>query len=386
MRVAIVNKYVEITGGADRHCRGLAEILGERGHDVAFLSTASTRHQDVNGVFVPASVTHDSRTHLSFARQTKVAVTALWNAEAATAMRRLIDEFRPDVVHTHKLYPQLSVAPVVAAAKARVPIVQTLHDFEFVSASALDARGGWRDADETHSTYRLLNTSTLLVRRRVHVPRVAAFVSVSRYVSRIYASHGIASTPLPNFLPVVPDRTRLPTFAERDGIAFIGRLRPEKGVADVVALAERLPSIPFTIVGSGILDAYVAERAAQLDNLTATGFLGADELDALVRNVRLVVAPSRWQEPGAVAPIEAMAHGTPVVTYANGGLAEYVADAGGGRVVPTDVDSLAQTCAELYADSDTWSKLSHCALAAVEATHSRSRYAQEIERIYESVL
>jgi glycosyltransferase involved in cell wall biosynthesis len=386
MRVVIVNKYVDITGGADRHCRGLAEILGERGHDVAFLSTASSRHPEVHGVFVPASVTHDSRAHLSFAHQTKVAVAALWNTEAAAAMRRLIDEFRPDVVHTHKLYPQLSVAPVVTAANAQIPIVQTLHDFEFVSASALDARGGWRDVDEARSRYRLLNTSTLFIRRRVHVPRVAAFVAVSRYLARIYRSHGIASTPLPNFLPAARDSTPLPTFAERQGIAFIGRLRPEKGVADVVALAERLPTIPVTIVGSGMLDAYVAEHAARLDNLTATGFLAAPEIETVIRRARLVIVPSRWQEPAGLAPIEAMAHGTPVVAYASGGLAEYVADAGGGLVVPADPDSLVRTCVELYADSDTWSKLSHRAVASVEQIHSRSRYAERIEEVYERVM
>jgi glycosyltransferase involved in cell wall biosynthesis len=386
MRIVIVNKYQHITGGADRHCRGLAEILVERGHEVVFLSTVSSDHAGIRGVSVPASVTHDSRADLSLARQATAAAKALWNREAAAAMRRLIDEYRPDVVHAHKLYPQLSVAPVVVAAHARVPVVQTLHDFELVSGSALDARGGWRDEDETRLTYRLLNSMTLPIRRRVHVPRVAAFVSVSRYVARIYESHRIESTVLPNFLPAIRDSTPLPTFAERQGIAFVGRLRPEKGVADVVALAERLPAIPVTIVGSGILDAYVAEHAARLDNLTATGFLDADEIDRLVRRVRLVVVPSRWQEPAGLTPIEAMAQGTPVVAYASGGLAEYVADAGGGRVVPTDIDSLVRTCAELHSDSESWSILSRRAVAAVEETHSRNRYAERIERVYERVL
>ena len=64
-------------------------------------------------------------------------------------MERLVREFRPDVVHAHKLYPQLSVAPVVVAARHRVPVVQTLHDFELVSASLLDVRGGRLDRDET---------------------------------------------------------------------------------------------------------------------------------------------------------------------------------------------------------------------------------------------
>ena len=149
MRIAIVNKYLHVTGGADRHCRGLAEILEERGHEVVFLTTEGTDAPDRAAVTIPTSVTHDSRAALSMAEQARAAARSLWNPDAAAAMRRLIAEYRPDVVHAHKLYPQLSVAPLVEAARARIPIVQTLHDFELIAASALDARGGWRDLDET---------------------------------------------------------------------------------------------------------------------------------------------------------------------------------------------------------------------------------------------
>ena len=300
-------------------------------------------------------------------------------------MKRLLAEFGPDVVHAHKLYPQLSVAPVVEAVRARVPVVQTLHDFELISGSALDARGGWKDEDETRLRYRLLNTSTYPVRRRVHARRVRAFVSVSRYVARVYRGQGIASSVLPNFLTATDSSSSLPTFADRNGIVFVGRLQPEKGVADVVELARRLPDIPVTIAGSGELDAYVAEHARQLDNLTAAGFLGEDELAELVRQARVAVVPSRWQEPAGLTAIEAMALGTPVVAYANGGLAEYVADAGGGRVVPADVESLTEACAELHADEEAWAALSRRGLSAVETTHSRAVYAAKIEQVYEGL-
>jgi glycosyltransferase involved in cell wall biosynthesis len=386
MRIVIVNKYLHITGGADRHCRGLAEILRERGHEVVFLSTESIGDSEFPAVFVPTTVTHDSRAELPLTRQVATGAKALWNPQAAAAMKRLLADHRPDVVHAHKLYPQLSVAPLVESTRAGVPVVQTLHDFELISGSALDVRGGWRDVDEARFRYRLLNSTTFPVRRRVHVRRVRAFVSVSRYVARVYKAHGIDSSVLPNFLPSTDRPGPRPAFADRNGIAFVGRLQPEKGVADVVELARRLPAIPVTIAGSGELDAYVAEHAARLANLTAAGFLDADGLRELVSGARVVVVPSRWQEPGPLTPIETMAQGTPVVAYANGGLAEYVADSGGGEVVPADVENLIRACAELHSDAETWSKLSQRALAAVEGTHSRDRYGDAIERVYESVL
>lgn len=386
VRVLLVNKFVHVTGGADIHCRGLATILAERGHEVAFLSTATDHEHEFLGAFVPATVTHGSRDGLAGSQQAVAAANALWNPTAAAAMRRLVDDFRPDVVHAHKLYPQLSVAPVVVASRSRIPVVQTLHDFELMSASSLDERGGWVDHDESRVTYRLLNTCTRPVRRLVHAPRAAAFVSVSRYVASVYRAHRIASEVLPNFLPSGPDEPEVPSFAEREGIAFIGRLQPEKGVQDVVALAERLPNIRVTIVGSGELGGWVSDQAGRLSNLEATGFLDGHEIAAVMRRVRVVVAPSRWQEPGPLTAIEAMAQGTPIVAYAVGGLAEYVSDAGAGRVVPSDVDSLVQACRDLVGSAEVWSQMSRQAVDAVRTTHSRATYADRIERVYDSVM
>ena len=154
-------------------------------------------------------------------------------------MRGLLDEFRPDVVHTHKLYPQLSVAPVVVAARAGIPVVQTLHDFEMISASPIDARGGRWDPDEP-APVQAVERALRPVHRRVHAPRVSAFVSVSRFVARVHATHGIDATVSPNFVRRRRrSRSRL-SFDERAGAVFLGRLRPEKGALDVVELARKL--------------------------------------------------------------------------------------------------------------------------------------------------
>jgi hypothetical protein len=57
---------------------------------------------------------------------------AIWNREAAAAMRSLIRTRKPDLVHVHKLYPQLSVAPLIVAGRAGIPVVQMLNDYELI--------------------------------------------------------------------------------------------------------------------------------------------------------------------------------------------------------------------------------------------------------------
>jgi glycosyltransferase involved in cell wall biosynthesis len=384
MRVLLVNKFARVTGGADLHCLWLAEALRDRGHEVRFLSTADERNLDHEGVFVSPTVTHATRDGIPLRSRPAIAAKAMWNREAADATRRILATWRPDIVHAHKLYPQLSVAPVVEAARAGVPVVQTLHDFELVSAGALDARGRWRDGDEPRASFRLLNMATHPVRRLVHVRHVASFVAVSRFVARIYGRHGIDASVFPNFA-AQPTGAEVLDLEARSGITFVGRLTFDKGIRDVIALASALPDVPVTIVGTGTLEEEVRSRVSTLPNVTLTGFVSPAEVTHIVEAARLVVLPSLCHEAAGLVAVEAMSAGTPVVAYASGGLAEYVADAGSGLVVPRDPSSLTAACAQLLADADAWSKMSARGLEAAKTTHSRERYVARLEDLYASV-
>jgi glycosyltransferase involved in cell wall biosynthesis len=295
-------------------------------------------------------------------------------------MRRLIQGFRPQVVHAHKLYPQLSGAPVVVAARAKLPIVQTLHDYEFLAASYRDHRGRWVDHDESELSFRALNTATYAMRRGLHARRVDAWIANSRYVAARYEARGIASTVLAAF--VDPATGDLPGFADRNGVVFLGRLAPEKGVRDVLELAELLPSVEVTVAGHGPLEGEVAAAASRLPNFDFAGSLDRSGVLECLRRARVSVVPSRWQEPGGIAALEAMSVGTPVVAYASGGLAEYVADAGGGRVIEPDSHALARECETLNRERGAWQELSAKGVAGVADKHSPDGYALAVERIY----
>jgi glycosyltransferase involved in cell wall biosynthesis len=376
----MLNKFAHITGGADRHCLDLAKALRKARHEVSFLSTLSPSNLESSGVFLPATVTHRTRDELSSLEALAVARRALWNPEAAEATESLLASFKPDIVHAHKLYPQLSVAPVVVAARRRVPVVQTIHDYEFVSASAFDAEGDWIDRDESRLSYRMLNTATYPVRRGPHARRVDAWVTVSRAAARVHEARGIASTVLPNF--VAQGSMPALTHAERRGIVFAGRLTPEKGTMDVLEVARRLPNVNITIAGTGRLSPVVRRASAELDNLQFLGHIPGDELSALVARARAVLMPSRWQEPGPLGALEAMRSGTPIIAYPNGGLAEYILDAGAG-VIRSDVRGLENACRDLDSDADLWNTLSRGGLRAVLRTHSENGYVSRLVEFYE---
>ncbi len=380
MRVLMVNKFAHVTGGADQHCLALAAALRGRGHAVAFLSTASGENVETAGAFVPSTVTNASRDGMSRGRKVRTAATALWSRDAASATSALLAEFRPDVVHVHKLYPQLSVAPVVIAARAGVPVVQTAHDAELVAANPVDERGRRFDMLEERLSYRLLNSATYVLRSTLHRRCLSHVVVPSRFLAGRYRAHGLRVTVLPNFTDLASVRT--PTPSVREGIVFVGRVHATKGIEDVFEVARRLPATSVVVVGDGPLVPMVREQAGRLANLTYAGRLDAAGVAQLLRASKVAVMPSRVAEGGPLAALEAMAVGTPVVAYPRGGLAEYVSDASGGRIVSPRVELLVGACRELLEDGALWERLSANARRTVVRVHSPAAYVAGLERTY----
>lgn len=377
----MVNAFARVTGGTDRQALSLARGLRERGHEVRFLSTASAENLETEGAFVPLLVSHATREHLSVGEQARVLRSTVWNRAAASAMRRLVEDFEPDVVHAHKLYPQLSVAPIVVARRAGVPVVQTLHDYQFVSASAYDTGGSRVDRREERLRYRLLNTATFPIRRYVHARAVTEWIAVSDFVAAVHGRRLENVTTIPNFADVPAERA-LPREA-RSGVLFLGALSREKGVLDVLEVARRLSEVPFVIAGSGPLEELVATEAARLPNVEFRGRLDAVSALAATLSASLLVTPSGWAEPGALVSLEAMAAGTPLVAYPAGGLGEYVSRSGAGLVVDADPRALAEGCETLLEDAGLWGRCSDAGLEATKTVFGRDAHLEAVLGVYD---
>lgn len=380
MRVLIVTNRSVITGGADRHCFDLAEILERDGHQVTFLAT-ETPGRVIDGAFVPLLVSNRTRDALAGAERARVAQRAVWNRQAAGAMEELIDRFAPDVVHVHKSYPHLSVSPVVVAARRGVPIVQTVHDYEFVSASPWSTGGERIDRNETRSSYRVLNSVLFQVKRNVHAPRVDRWIAVSRSVGDTLRGAGIEAEVLPNFT-MFPVRSA--PREDRGGVVFAGQLIETKGIREVIDLAREMSDLEVAVAGHGPLGDEVERAARSLPNLKPLGLLDTETLRSRIESSLVCVMPSRWAEPGPLACLESMASGTPVVAYDAGGLGEYVRDSGAGTVVP-DGTPLAGPVRELIEDGGRWGEISDRALVAASTVHSPELYLERLLAIYRSL-
>ncbi len=120
-----------------------------------------------------------------------------------------------------------------------------------------------------------------------------------------------------------------------DYLVFFGRIHPDKGVAEAIALARRTG---MRLVIAGIIhdDAYFRREVAPHlddDRVRYVGSAGPAERDKLLGNALALVHLVNFAEPFGLSMIEAMACGTPVIARRRGSVPEVVDDGVTGYVV-----------------------------------------------------
>jgi glycosyltransferase involved in cell wall biosynthesis len=309
-------------GGAERYVVDLAVALRARGWPVEVAcSIGGVRAGALAEAGVPVSVL------VGGLAKRRV------SGRYGRALRRLIQEHRPAVVHAH-LYASAAAA-VLATRGLSVPIVLTEH-----------TEAPWRG--------RTARAVSRLVYRRVdHVIAVSSAIR-----NALVGAYGVP----PGRVDVLLPATTTPTAVARCGtgapggvVGVVGRLVPEKGV-DVFLGAAALvtsvvPSARFVVIGDGPLRAALEERVDSLGLRGAVTFTGfRPDAPQLIAGLDVLVVPSR-SDGSPLVVCEAMAAGIPVVASRVGGLPDLVAHGDSGLLVrPEDVEDLARTLVSLLMD------------------------------------
>ncbi|MDQ7799229.1 MAG: glycosyltransferase family 4 protein [Candidatus Edwardsbacteria bacterium] len=146
-----------------------------------------------------------------------------------------------------------------------------------------------------------------------------------------------------------------------DGGAFtmitVGRLTKFKNIGTVIRalkiMLDQGHQVRLNIVGDGEERGALERLAGQLGLETLVSFSGSvsrPQLDRLYDGSHLYVSAA-LNEPFGLAPLEAMAHGLPVVAVNSGGPAETVIDQSSGFLIPgNDAGSLASAVVKLIQD------------------------------------
>jgi glycosyltransferase involved in cell wall biosynthesis len=345
MRILLCHNRYQQEGGEDAAVAAELSLLQEHGHEVKF---HEVDNDAITGVVA----------------KLRVGITAAYSRTAREEMAVQLKAFRPDIVHVHNFFPLLTPSIYDACIEARVPVVQTLHNYRILCPGALLMRR-WCDLREVCNRFALPGgVAPLLPQLDAAIPRCGAdgrfpspadswnrkvtrFIALTEFARQKFIEGGILPEKMvvkPNSLAHLPPVGEMPPRG--DFALFIGRISVEKGVETLVD-AFCQTGLPLKIAGSGPLESRLKQRSTP--NIQWLGRIPPQEVMAQARQARYLVLPSLCYEGFPMAIPEAFANHLPVLASRIGSLAGIVTDgATGHHFTPGSVAELAERSRYLH--------------------------------------
>jgi glycosyltransferase involved in cell wall biosynthesis len=344
MKILLVHNYYQQPGGEDVVFAQERHLLEQKGHRV--ITYTRTNHEAVKA---------------SLGDKVKLLKTIVSAEDSRQQVATILAVEKPDLVHIHNTFMMISPSIYAACSQAKVPTVQTLHNYRLYCPTVTFYRDGHICEDcvtgglvqaVRHRCYRGSKMTTAAVAmmlqvhrsRRTWIQKVNAYIALTEFSRRKFVENGLPAEKVhvkPNFVDIDPNKAVLGGYA-----MFAGRLTPEKGVATALE-AWRLLEKPISlkIVGDGPLRGEFEEHARK-EGLREVEFLGRLDVEQtrdLMRNASFLIVPSQWYEGFPMVLVESFACGVPVIASRLGAMEEIV-DHGrtGLHFRPGDPQDLAQ--------------------------------------------
>lgn len=199
--------------------------------------------------------------------------------------------------------------------------------------------------------------------------------------------HGIDDIEAPEDLLAARQARRTQEDAPKR-LLFVGRLEHRKGITHLVAalraLLQQGAAITADIVGTPVDDTLTAEARALAEAYPAQvrvhGYLDEAEVDGLMRQADIFVAPSTYESFGLIY-VEAMRYYLPSVAFDTGGVGEVVSHGTDGFLAPLRDDAALVTCLRRLIDHPE--VLTRMSLAARMSFEKKFGYRLMAERLVE---
>jgi glycosyltransferase involved in cell wall biosynthesis len=285
-------------GGIERIVDALVRFYRNAGHEVALLAHAdSTAPVDASFAWADARIAG--------------AAATLRNA---LALRRAVQAFRPDVVHSFSRLGYL--LPTLAT---RQPVVMSYQRHTGGRQLAFAARLGGR---------------------------TLRFTGCSEFICGMGRPQGGQWSAIPNFVEL-DKLTFVPRVPADAPLVFLSRIENIKGPDLAIAIARRAGR-RLLIAGNHATSGPQAEffRREVEPHLGRDGVEWIGEVDDTRKNELLgraaaMIVPIRWNEPFGIVFPEALACGAPIITCARGALPEIVQPGRTGFFITGEDDGVA---------------------------------------------
>ena len=386
MNILLANKFYYRRGGDCIYMLNLEQLLKEHGHKVA-----------VFAMDYPENIETPWEQYFPQNMSKLMAFTRPFgSAEVKAKFNKLLDDFKPEIVHLNNIHTHLS--PIIAelAHNRGIKVVWTLHDYKLLCPRYDCLRNGddicelcFNEDKSSCKTYKCMKGSTLASligykeattwnRRRLE-KCTDVFICPSKFMAQKMAQGGFNSKKLVslcNFVDI--DKCKKDTYEKENYYCYVGRLSHEKGVKTLIKAAQKLP-YKLVIIGGGPLSDELKNETTNT-NIEFVGYKQWDEIKEIVSKARFSVIPSEWYENNPLSVIEAQCLGTPVLGARIGGIPELIENNVTGMIFENrNVNDLTSKLEAMWQHTFDYKEI---ALTSQKRYNSESYY-QNILKIYQ---
>lgn len=404
MHILHINKYDHLRGGADRHFLELTELLKARGHKVTKFTLRTSNDSNIeHKELLPFGLTADELLHASFGKKIRGGLASVYSINNARKLKHIVKLFQPDIAHLHNIYYQLSGSILPVLQRASIPIIQTIHDFQWFCPAGPFYRNG--EICQECVTQGLRRILIHLCYRNSFMPNLMAyfahvvehwlslkecidkFIAPSSFVKSMLSKLGIPD----DKIVVIPHFTVTPLNPPNGNpgktILYIGRLVPEKGIELLIKIAERMRHIPFHFAGDGEMRIWLENKAREMRNIKVLGPLDRPSLSVEMNLARAVIVPSQCYEVFGLAVIEAYSYGKPVIVSGLGALSEIVQDGETGYIVSDNqIRTYCDAIDSLFSNDREARRMGINSYKYVITNHNPKTYVDNLKCVYDSLI
>lgn len=397
LKVLFANKFFYLKGGAETVMFDEIDLMRKNEVDVVEFSMSDPRNRP--STYASYFVSPKDYRSNSRARRLRSALSFIHSREAVDKISSLIRDQKPDILHCHNVYHQLTPSIINAASLAKIPVVLTLHDYKIICPVYTRLSNGEVCTKCSDGRYEALlsqrcadgsigRSGLLWAEARFHAAagsyrRVDKFIAPSRFMRD--AVMPLLGKDRVFYIPNGVDTARIEPSRQDEGfVLYLGRLSPEKGVETLLrAHAADNAAWRLVIAGSGPLQ---GKLQSEFPSAEFTGHLTGSDLEAKLREASMIVVPSEWHENNPLSVLEAMAHAKPIVASDMGGIPELVRHGRTGLLFePKNAQQLSSHIRTMLSDPDLRRKFGAEARKVAETEYSLERHGAALLSLYENM-
>ena len=337
MKVFMINKFLYPNGGSETYIFKIGEWLEKNGHEVQYFGmehagrcvgnrvNAYTSDMDFHGGSILSKLTYPIKT--------------IYSSEARKQIRKVLDDFKPDVCHINNFNYQLTPSIILEIKKwnKNCRIVFTAHDYQLVCPNHMCNNPNTHENCEKCFGGHFINCAkgkcihgstaksaigaieAMLWNANGVYKNFDKIICCSEFLKKkmdtnpVFAEKTVA---MHNFVEKVENKD----VEKKDYVLYFGRFSEEKGIGTLIQAAKELPDVQFIFAGSGPLE----KKVNGVSNIKNVGFQKGEALEKLIREAKFSIYPSEWYENCPFSVMESQMYGTPVLGANIGGIPELI--------------------------------------------------------------